>query len=123
MLHTEYYKDGTPCECDEMHRVDFASGALWQEIPYVNGERHGSIREYFESGALSWVAPYVNGKEHGIEKGYYKSGVLASEIPYEKGRSHGIEQSYKENGSFIYAYVFVHGTYFPLVACPMEHFL
>ena len=81
-MHEEYYKDGTPCECDEMKRVYFVSEALRSETPYVNGKRHGLDKEYFESGVLSWVVPYVNGREHGIEKSYYKSGALKSEDPY-----------------------------------------
>ena len=69
MIHTEYYKDGSPCECDEMHREYYR--ALISETPYVNGEKHGKAKGYYASGALKYVIPYINGKIHGIEKQYF----------------------------------------------------
>jgi antitoxin component YwqK of YwqJK toxin-antitoxin module len=77
MIHTEYYKDGSPCECDEMHREYYE--ALISETPYVNGKKHGKAKGYYASGALKYVIPYINGKIHGIEKQYFESGVLKYE--------------------------------------------
>ena len=56
-MHKEYYKDGTPCECDEMKRVYFVSEALRSETPYVNGKKHGNERCYYRSGALEKETP------------------------------------------------------------------
>ena len=90
MIHTEYYKDGTPCECGIKKRYFgyYASGALAWEVPYVNGKKNGVYKEYYESGALKWEIPYVNDKRHGMQKRYYESGALCEEnlwiknIPY-----------------------------------------
>jgi len=62
MIHTEYYKDGTPCECDEMQRFRNDSGDISGETPCVNGKKHGIEKQYYSSGALEWETPYVNGK-------------------------------------------------------------
>ena len=35
----------------------YDSGALWLEIPYVDGYKHGIEREYYESGVLWREAP------------------------------------------------------------------
>ena len=80
MIHTEYYKDGTPCECDEIKRGHYASGTLWYEAPYVNGKHHGITKEYYKSGDLEWETPYVKGKWHGIEKRYTGHGILKKEF-------------------------------------------
>jgi antitoxin component YwqK of YwqJK toxin-antitoxin module len=85
MLHTEYYRDGTPCECDEMERYYyFPSRALLSETPYVKGKKHGVRRAYFESGALQWLIPFVKGIKHGITKQFLESGALCGEALRER---------------------------------------
>ena len=87
MTHTEYYKDGTPCECDEMKRFYncFVGDATW-ETPYINGCRNGIEKYYYDSGALRGIIPYVNDKRHGIQKRYYESGALCNETLWIDGR-------------------------------------
>ena len=45
-------------------------------------------KTYYLTGALYSEIPYVNGVKHGIAKGYYKSGALGDEIPYVNGGIH-----------------------------------
>jgi hypothetical protein len=81
MIHTEYYKDGTTCECDEMKRFYNCTivGATL-ETPYINGKANGIEKLYFyDSGALWSTTPHVNNKRHGIQKRYYESGLLEKE--------------------------------------------
>ena len=59
----------------EIRKHYYSSGALWGEIPYVNGKRHGIEKGYYESGDLMYKTPYVNGKMHGIEKNYDKDTI------------------------------------------------
>jgi hypothetical protein len=79
MIHTEYYKDGTPCECDKM--VRFSIDYVTWETPYINGKRNGTERAYYDydSGNLRSMIPYINGKRHGIGKRYLESGLLEKE--------------------------------------------
>jgi antitoxin component YwqK of YwqJK toxin-antitoxin module len=84
-MRTEYYKDGTPCECEEMGR------------------------RYYKSGALAWEAPYIKNKRHGVEKEYYESGIIASEIPFEKDVLHGTKKEYYESGALMFQTTFVNG--------------
>ena len=75
MLHTEYYKDGTPCVCDEMDRKYHLSGALLREVPFKNGQISGTEMCYFKSGAVNSEHPYLDGMKHGIEKWFSASGI------------------------------------------------
>jgi antitoxin component YwqK of YwqJK toxin-antitoxin module len=86
MLHTEYYKDGASCECDEMQILrNVSTGGVYWETPYVNGRMHGISKWYYKSGALKSEDPYVNGEEHGIEKQYYESGRISALVEYKNG--------------------------------------
>jgi len=78
----------------EVTKIYYKSGALYWEVPRVNGKKHGIEKWYYESGALMVETPYVDGKEHGIKKWYYESGALRIETPYVDGKKHGIHKAY-----------------------------
>ena len=122
-MHTEYYKDETPCECDEMYRGYHDSGSVWREIPCVNGKEHGIVKYYYEAGGLSEETPYVNGKKHGTARWYYKSRALGHETPYVNGRKHGIRKEYHESGALAAVRMHNHGDSCPMNGCPMENFV
>ena len=85
MLHTEYYKDGTPCECEEMKRFYNCSvGDVMWETPYINGKVHGTERVYYDSGALRSTILYVNDRRHGVQKMFLESGALCEETLWIK---------------------------------------
>ena len=86
----------------EVTKHYYESGALLDEIPYVNGKIHGIEKWYYESGALRRESQYENGKKHGIDKFYYESGALLVETPYVRVNIHGIVKSYEEGKSNIY---------------------
>ena len=71
----------------EIRKGYYTSGALWWEIPYVNGKVHGIGKTYYESGALMREIPYVNGNAHGISKTYdkEKSNIECATL-YERNR-------------------------------------
>ena len=81
----------------EVRKGHYSSGAIWCEIPYVNGKVHGIGKTYYESGALKIETPYVDGKEHGIENWYYESGALRLEAPYVDEYMHGIAKNYDKD--------------------------
>jgi len=115
-IRKTYYESGALC--DEIPYVNgkrhgikkcyYASGALWDESPYVNGKKHGIVKSYYESGALRDETPFVNGNIHGIAKSYYESGDLKQEAPYVNGKRHGIEKSYEEDKTGISSLVLYH---------------
>jgi antitoxin component YwqK of YwqJK toxin-antitoxin module len=56
------YQDGTECECDELVKNYYASGALFVERPMVNGKVHGTMKTYDEVGPLKSEFLFINGK-------------------------------------------------------------
>jgi antitoxin component YwqK of YwqJK toxin-antitoxin module len=125
MIHTEYYKDGTPCECDFMVRDHFSrTRALWCETPYVNGKKHGIERWYYYSGALHAKSPYVNNKKQGTEEVYYESGALELATSYADDNPHGIEKQYNEFGVLTNEIFFFHGTFVDdFFVSPIENYV
>jgi antitoxin component YwqK of YwqJK toxin-antitoxin module len=123
-MHTEYYKDGTPCKCDRIYRdYHFPSGSTWKEIPYANGKMHGIIKYYYETGGLSSAIPYKKGRAHGIAKWYYETGVLQSTIPYTNGLRHGIIKEYHSSGALAALSMHNHGDSCTMNGCPTENFV
>ena len=70
------YQDGTYCNCDAIDKRYYKSGALWFEMPYVNGKPQGTVMVYFESGTIRSERPYVDGRMHGMRKDFFESGAL-----------------------------------------------
>ena len=85
----------------EVKKHYYESGALWYEIPYKKGRKHGIEKWYYSSGALQFETPYLNGDIHGIEKLYYESGTLEWEIPYVDSEINGIVKIYEADKSNI----------------------
>jgi len=64
----------------------YSNGQLHYEIPYVNDQRHGVVRDYYSNGQLRFETPYVNGQLHGVEKYWDKEGNLTQEILWANGK-------------------------------------
>ncbi len=67
----------------------FANGDVY-EIPYVNGQIHGTAVQRWPNspiGRVSRSTPYVNGQKHGTEVERWTS--LVAETPYVNGLRHG----------------------------------
>jgi antitoxin component YwqK of YwqJK toxin-antitoxin module len=101
-MSIHYYKDGIPCECDEMRLDHYFSGVVWSETPVVNGVSHGTRREY------------------------YRTGALFSEAFFENGQLHGIAKEYSDDGMLRFQYIYAHKKHCTLLhrkCCPMENFM
>ena len=98
-IRTEYYKDGAPCNCDQMVRGNYASGALKWEAPYVKELMHGVLRRYYESGRLEAEIPFENGKGNGTTTWYYESGAVKSVDIHFTGEPTGSDTEYYESGN------------------------
>jgi antitoxin component YwqK of YwqJK toxin-antitoxin module len=101
----EYYKDGTPCECDRMYRDCYDPGdattenAILMEWPVVNGKMHGIRRQYDTNGNIEWEDSYIAGRPNGFDKWFWPSGILSSLSFRVNGKIEGLETSYYENGT------------------------
>src|SRR5262245_59820417 len=62
-----------------------SNGTLLCEIEYVDGQRHGSTRDWFSSGRLKKEEQYKLGARHGVDREWDESGVLRSESEFELG--------------------------------------
>ena len=102
MIHTEYYKDGTPCECDRMERIRFyGSEVLVSETPYVKGVRHGTQKGYYSSGGLSFTTQYISDVRHGIYREFHPSGRLSKKTHFIDGVRHGLEEFFGKSGDCV----------------------
>ena len=81
----------------EIRKTYYESGALWLEIPYVDGYKHGIEKEYYESGVLACETPHVNGTIQGIARVYYMSGAICYETPHKNGYKYGIAKHYDKD--------------------------
>lgn len=83
----------------ELHR-EYRYGKLYEEIPYINGLKHGIMKEYnyFNTGELKYEIPFVNDKIHGIRKKYRENGELFFTEQYVNGQEDGIVKFYDRNG-------------------------
>ena len=127
MLHTEYYRDGTPCECDVLYKELHPFGSfLWKEIPYINNKRQGIQKIYYESGALRGEVILVNDYRQSISKTYYESGALLSYRIFIDDREHGKGKQYTETGILEEECVYFHGKYMKTAfggMVPVENFV
>lgn len=96
-MQTEFYQDGSPCQCDRMERLYYDSGELQQETPIVNGVPYGKQAFYepyemfngeakgtdYEEWVCKFETPYDNGIKHGLGFGYFHSGIVAVENKFE----------------------------------------
>ena len=63
----------------------YKSGKIEEDIPIVNGKRHGLYKEYYETGELRKEGNYQNGEKVGPAKTYYETGELEAELVYVDG--------------------------------------
>lgn len=75
-------------------------GALWSEIKYVNGRRHGIARDWYPSGQLSSETTYFSGGCFGPDREWDENGRLRSETMREFNYPLR-ERKWDENGHLI----------------------
>lgn len=90
----------------ERERRLYKSGKIEEDIPIVNGKRHGLYKEYYETGELRKEGNYQDGEKAGLAKTYYETGELEAELVYVDG-SVVQTKSYNKDGK-------IKDTYAPL---------
>ncbi len=61
------------------------SKKLKVEAKYLQGNLHGTYKEFYESGKIRVSGQYAGGKENGSWKYYDEEGLLETEIEYSQG--------------------------------------
>lgn len=75
------------------------TGALSEDIPFVNGSREGKAGRYYPNGKQQAVGTYKNNELEGVIIRYYISGDKKSEFTMHKGDEIGAYKIYYENGN------------------------
>jgi len=84
---------------DGIVRAYYQSGALMEEVHYLNGLREGMSTWYYETGTVKGERTYKGDKLDGIIKWYYTTGSLGTEFNYKNGKLEGLTKLYWENGN------------------------
>jgi antitoxin component YwqK of YwqJK toxin-antitoxin module len=80
----------------EIQRINYESGALQQEVPFIGDKIHGTIREWHENGVLSFEIPMHEGMRHGVCKQWDERGELLG--AYEMDMGTGCSRRWHPNG-------------------------
>lgn len=97
-LETEtIFKDG---ERNGISRAYFSeSRKLKSEVPYLNDEINGVVKNFYENGNLKATAYYENGLISDTAFDYYEDGMIKSKIPYINNQKNGLAVAYYQNGN------------------------
>jgi len=79
------------------------------EIPFVRGKKHGTVRWWRADGSLRCEIPYVDGKARGTATWWRADGSRELEIPYVNGKAHGTELLWRTDGTVYRVDEWVHG--------------
>jgi len=85
------------------------SDGLRDEIPFVRGKKHGTVRWWRADGSRECEIPYVNDEPHGTVTWWRADGSRESEIPYVDGKRHGTMRRWRADGSRLYEVPYANG--------------
>ncbi len=95
------FKDGEPHGFEKTYHLN---NRLFSEIIYEKGTPVGEYKTFHSNGNIKELGTYENGKFHGPFKIFYYDGTLHSEITYNNGELHGIYRSYDTDQKLFYEY-------------------
>ena len=85
-------KEGTENPFTGMRYSQFPGGKKMEEIPYMNGRKHGPERRWFQNGNMYYEKNFFNGKLHGVLREWNLGGEL---IVHEKWVNGKLESKIK----------------------------
>lgn len=88
----------------------FANGKLYSEIPFKDGNRHGTQKTFHLNGKVSSELAYVNGKQQGDYKAYYLNGEISDKGTYIEDLLQGPYTTYYPDGTVQGEASYVDGT-------------
>ena len=113
-VEKNYYPNGgleseIPYKQGQLHGTAvwyYPHGKKSLEITYKNGRKEGEMKRFFRNGTIETIENYKNDSLDGISLKYGENGVLLSEISYKNGKKDGIFKQYFSDGS-----LFITGKY------------
>jgi len=79
-------KEGTKTPFTGMKYSQFPSGKKMEEIPYMNGRKHGPERRWYQNGNMYYEKNFFNGKLHGVVREWNLRGELVKEEKWVNGK-------------------------------------
>src|SRR6266576_5671445 len=80
----------------KIERAYYRNGQTRQELPYCDGQLHGTVRTWHKNGALALEEPYVEGRLHGNCRQWSEDGKLLGS--YEMVHGSGVRKKWHDNG-------------------------
>ena len=80
----------------KVERTHYRSGQIRQELPYCDGQLHGTVRTWHKSGVLALEEPYVEGRLHGVCRQWSEDGKLLGS--YKMVQGSGVRKKWHDNG-------------------------
>jgi antitoxin component YwqK of YwqJK toxin-antitoxin module len=94
-VHCELINDST---LDGFYKEFYKSGALKEEVNYLNDKEEGDRIFYHENGMVKSISHYSKGILNGTLKEYSEGGTLLTEGVFRDGLQHGTIKLYYPNG-------------------------
>ena len=79
-----------------IQRDYYRNGQLREELPLVNGEPHGTVKNWHQNGVAAAVTRYRQGLPHGLTRQWNNAGELLGEFRMDQGT--GVIRHWHENG-------------------------
>lgn len=76
----------------------FEEGKVFKEVPYLDGNIHGTLKRWYINGNLAIESEYKNGESWGLWKEYYENGRLKEEGNY-MGRKFEVKNFWDSEGA------------------------
>lgn len=89
--------------------VNYPSGKLKFETPYLNGKKHGVEKSWFESGKLKAESECINGIGEGRANGWHENGRLAYDWFWKNRKPYGTWKTFYDDGRIKKEKIFVDG--------------
>jgi len=80
----------------KVERTHYRSGQIRQELPYCDGQLHGTVRTWHKNGVLALEEPYVEGRLHGVCRQWSEDGKLLGS--YKMVQGSGVRKKWHDNG-------------------------
>jgi len=77
----------------------YDDGSKKEEIPYKEGEIHGSVKEYHRNGKLKSVKIFRSGKQEGTALQYFPDGHLKMRQDWQNNMRNGPMEVFYQNGN------------------------
>jgi hypothetical protein len=76
----------------------YDNGQKMEEVPYVDGKRHGLYQKWYDNGQRWAEVTYIKGERHGMYRSWHRNGLKYEEVPWVNGKIHGVWTIWRDTG-------------------------